>query len=577
MSIPIQVFSQKDTSSIQLKLEFLEDNSEINKKYPEEVFFKDSISVHTYLSKIEEKLILDGFLAANIDEVVRNEGLQLAKIYVGKQYEWFELRKGNLSTTYLEKSNVHLNEFKGKSINLDSFKDLTEKLLRYAENHGFPFAKIELDSVFIKDALVNASLQYKSGSPIFFDSLFIISNTRVNSDFLAKHLQFYYKRNNKKEQKREVYNQKKVDMIPDLMDGLPFWELAKKPEVVFEEDIAVIKLYVNQVPSNQIDALVGLLPKSSENEKVNFTGQFELNLLSPFGKGKNIYAKWQKVKPKSPVYKLHYEHPYFFNTNFKLGVSLNSLQEDTLFRNLDFEIGMGFKIKDLQNVRINYYSAQSNILDRNHIIEGLLQGRSKTNFQSFGILYEIGNRRSNEFSKSNFYASLNIKIGNKKILLDQSDSITNFIENEVSQTILSASLQKTFRVNSDQNVFIKQRGGLLLSKELYLNDLFRLGGFNLLRGFNENQFYASSYLVNTIEWHLTFDKRSYFFVFCDQALMENKILDDVGFDIPIGLGTGFSLKTKPGIFTLMWSMGKSMNQNFSYKTSKIHFGLINMF
>ncbi|WP_157637686.1 hypothetical protein [Flexithrix dorotheae] len=578
MSFNSKIYAQKNSSSIQVRFEFAEAPLELEKKYKDKIVFKDSIAAKTNIENLIEKFRVEGYIAANLDEIVASENEWLVSIYVGKQFQWFSLRKGNLPQYFLEKAGVHLSDMEGKPINLRSFNELTETLIQYAENNGFPFAKLELDSIHIQNDKVTASLKYHAGSPIYFDTLLIISNAKINRDFLAKHLQISQTKMKRQESIRMLYNQKKVDMIPELIDRLPFLELARRPEVIFEEDRAVIKLYLNQVPTNQVDALVGLLPKSSENEKMNITGQFELNLMSPFGKGKNIYTKWQKVKPQSPVYQFSYEHPYIFNSNFNLGLSLNSLQEDTTFRNLDFELGLGFKLNERQNLNLNYFTFQSNILNGSHLIEGLPNGRAKTNFKSVGILYEFGNPRFNQNSISNFYAALNVKVGNKEILQAQPDTTHNFITKDYAQTILTTQLKKAFRINSTQNVLLKQNGGIILSEEMYLNDMFRVGGYKLLRGFNENQFYTSSYLVNTLEWHFTFDKTSYFFVFLDQAITENRIMvNDAKLDFPIGVGTGVSLNTKPGIFTLMWSMGKSKNQDFTYRSSKIHFGLINVF
>ena len=75
-------------------------------------------------------------------------------------------------------------------------------------------------------------------------------------------------------------------------------------------------------------------------------------------------------------------------------------------------------------------------------------------------------------------------------------------------------------------LLLRLRGEGLLNPRLFINDLFRLGGLNSLRGFNENQFYTSAYAVATAEFRQFIGADSYVFLFADQAYLRHDLAND---------------------------------------------------
>ena len=108
------------------------------------------------------------------------------------------------------------------------------------------------------------------------------------------------------------------------------------------------------------------------------------------------------------------------------------------------------------------------------------------------------------------------------------------------------------------------------------NDLYRLGGVNSIRGFNELGIYASSYLLTKFETRLILGATSRLFAFADWALVDNKVLKEMG-EHYFGMGTGILLETKGGALQLVFAVGKSAQQSLSLTESKIHVGYVAKF
>jgi len=95
---------------------------------------------------------------------------------------------------------------------------------------------------------------------------------------------------------------------------------------------------------------------------------------------------------------------------------------------------------------------------------------------------------------------------------------------------------------------------------------------NSLRGFNENTFYASNYLIGTIEIQAYFNQDSRIFAFMDYGYLQYSLSNTDFSDQPFGTGIGIAVESGSGLFSFVYAVGKSEEQPLSLRYSKIHFG-----
>ena len=115
------------------------------------------------------------------------------------------------------------------------------------------------------------------------------------------------------------------------------------------------------------------------------------------------------------------------------------------------------------------------------------------------------------------------------------------------------------------------------SENLYRNELLRIGGLKLLRGFDEESINVSSYSIFTFEYRFLLDRNSFFSVFTDGGYYESNSIGEYVSDTPIGLGAGISFETGAGIFTFNYAIGRQFGNPLDFRAAKIHFGFINFF
>ena len=120
-------------------------------------------------------------------------------------------------------------------------------------------------------------------------------------------------------------------------------------------------------------------------------------------------------------------------------------------------------------------------------------------------------------------------------------------------------------------------GGFLQSGNIFRNELFQIGGYKLLRGFDEESQYLSQYMIGTLEYRFLVGQNSFFYALADGGWgRDNGQSKDLNYGY-FGTGLGLAFETKAGIFNLAWAVGKRSDGPLNLRQSKIHFGIVNYF
>jgi hemolysin activation/secretion protein len=142
---------------------------------------------------------------------------------------------------------------------------------------------------------------------------------------------------------------------------------------------------------------------------------------------------------------------------------------------------------------------------------------------------------------------------------------------------LEGSFAHFFSLNRTSSLKTSVTGGWFQSPDIFRNELFQIGGYRLLRGFDEESIYASGYAVAGIEYRYFMGANSYLFGFIDQGFATNKTLEVEPGNSYTGGGLGMAFETKAGIFNISFAAGKRGGEKLNLRQSKIHLGYVNYF
>ncbi|HZG24308.1 MAG TPA: BamA/TamA family outer membrane protein, partial [Chitinophagaceae bacterium] len=207
---------------------------------------------------------------------------------------------------------------------------------------------------------------------------------------------------------------------------------------------------------------------------------------------------------------------------------------------------------------------------------------------NLGIEYEINKTNYRLNPKSGSELRLTMSAGTRtvhknNVILKLSDpsfsysSLYDSVTGNSYQFRVRMSAAHYFQLGRQSTFKTALNGGLFQSPSIFRNELFQIGGYKLLRGFDEESIYASRYLAATFEYRYLVGLNSFLFTFVDAGWAANtssSIRTSNGF---LGAGLGLAFETKAGIFNISYAAGKRNDTNFNLRQSKIHLGYVSYF
>ena len=201
----------------------------------------------------------------------------------------------------------------------------------------------------------------------------------------------------------------------------------------------------------------------------------------------------------------------------------------------------------------------------------------KTLTYGIGIKHEKTDYRFNP--RKGYKLISNIATGTKTIEKNPKIKETLYENIKLKSTLYNADLQFDLYIpilkQSTINIGLKSAG--MQAQNIFLNEAFRIGGNNTLRGFDEESIYATSYGIGNIEYRFLFEQNSYLFLFGNAAWYELNTKNEYVSDLPYGFGTGVSFQTKAGIFSISYALGKQFDNPLLLRAAKVHFGIVSVF
>ena len=541
------------------------------RRYKVRATVPDSLSALRQVRELVLALQGDAYLTASADDVRWTRDTVRVRLYVGEQFRWARLRNGNLGDGLLTRAGYREKLFRQTPFVPADWAKLQERILVEAENQGFPFATVGLDSVQLSGRDIAGRVVLKRGPAVVFDSLQIVGTTKTKKRFLTKYLQIF---------PNQPFSQQRVAAAAQLLRQLPYLKLRAEPEIRFAKGRARVYLLLDDRPSNQFDAIVGILPNANAAKTgVQFTGDVTINLRNIKGGGKQAGLQFRKTDALSQLLDLQYVHPNFFGTPLEVAGTFNLYKQTEAFTTIRPRLQVTYPTA--QAGRISFFAEQrSSFLDslKNKTV---LPENLDSQYNSYGLGYAWNSLDDLFFPHRGYLLNAQGAVGTKTISKNSQlrPELYNGLPLRTTQYSLGLRAERYFPVKRAGVLLLRLRGEGLFSPRLFANDLFRLGGLNSLRGFNENQFYTSSYAVATAEFRQFIGADSYVFLFVDQAYTRHDVAADRYTDQPTGTGAGLSFRTAAGLFQFVYSVGQSgyANQSFGLRTSKIHFGLTSRF
>ena len=559
------------------------DKERLNEVLPKERQFKDSLSVINFLSEQLAQLHGNAFLEASVDSLTFLDSLVTAHLYLGPEYEWIQLKNGNVPVYILDAIAYRERLYRKKPLRINQLLDLQERLLEYAENHGYPFAKVGLDSIWIGNGKGRAQLQLDLGPLILVKKIKIEGNAQISDDYIQQYLGFSI---------GAPYDNGKVLRVRNRIQELPFLKLDKDPIVTFIGEQAEILLLLSKKKASRFDFVIGVLPQNAAGQQMNdrsflVTGTFNGELQNQFGLGERIYASFEQLRPETQELELAFSYPYSFGLPIGAAIDFQLYKRDTSYLDLESDVGLQYLFEGGNYLKAFWNNRSSTLLTVNEQrLEQQQQLPENLDVRnaSFGLEYVFQQLDYRFNPRKGWGVFLRGGAGVKRI--EKNNTIVELGYEELYDTLRLRSFQ--YRLNGKVEGYLPlltsstlkgqiDAGSIIGEQAVFFNEQFRLGGNRLLRGFDEESIFATSYAVGTLEYRLLIGQNSYLYTFADYAWVQDKTVVKDIVDFPYGFGAGLTFETGVGLFGVSLAYGKRLDNPLDFSTPKVHFGYVSLF
>lgn len=550
--------------------------------------FKNSELAANYINNLPDLLQSKGYIAASVDSIAVDTFQAVVKLYIGDAFKWAQLNTSQVNKAWLDAVNWNQRQYNDNTFNWQQYSELRQELLDHLENNGHPFAKLYLDSIELRDeGAIAATLKLEPGPLYKIDSIRVHGSARISNNFLQHYLDI---RNG------SIYKKEKLLNISKKISELPYVQEQQPWDITMLGTGSILNVYLKPKKSSEINVLVGFLPSNQQlaNNKLLVTGEANINLRNALGNGESFGLNWQQLQVKSPRLHLAYLQPYIFGSSFGVNLGFDLFKKDSSFVNINMLLGVQYFLSTTRSASIFIQSLRTNLLTIDTqlvMISKRLPNEADVHSVNVGVTYEWNNTnyrfnpvRGNELFISGAAGTRTLRKSEAIVKLkDPGDpsfsygSLYDSLEENAYQFRVRVLAAHYFPISRVSTFKLALNGGWFQTPAIFRNELFQIGGYKTLRGFDEESIFASQYAVATAEYRFLIGQNSFFFGFVDGGWAKNAQQSVRTSNTFIGAGLGLAFETKAGIFNLSYAAGKRNDVKFDLRQSKIHLGYVNYF
>ncbi len=457
-----------------------------------------------------------------------------------------------------------------EGLNKEIIENSFAEILTDFENSGHPFSSIKIKSIISKPDSVEEInyatlyLDFNKREKSGIDSILVEGNTKTKVFVIKRAIGI---------EEGEPYNQEKIDLIPNRLNRLRFFEPVQIPEYfIGKNGRGILKISLKETETNNFDGVLGYVPGTNDNEKGYFVGFININLRNIFGTGRGANIKWQQINRHSQEFELKYLEPWVFDYPFNINLNLYQKKQDTLYVQRSYGGSLEYlateDISALLNLSFNSTIPTENLYSKFTVYNSTTI--------STGLSFVMDTRDDFYAPRKGVFFNTGYKFSTKKIS-GPLKYLTVDTKTKIELQKYEVDFELFYELFYRQIIALTMHGKELKGDLIEVSDLFELGGNNTLRGYRERQFLGNRVLWSNLEFRSLLTRRSYAFIFFDNGYVlrnsDNTTQTEKQSLYKYGYGFGLSLETGVGVLKVSYAIagGGNINEGF------IHFGIANEF
>ena len=504
---------------------------------------KNIPSINSEIEKISNLLKNMGYFTNTIDSIKKIDKKYSAFFSFNDLIEKAIIRIDSSENATIKNIKLINNSFE---IKISELEPILNSISETLDNQGKSFSKVQLKNIQIKNKTLFADLKINPSEKRTIQKVIIKGYENFPTSFLKNYFRI---------KPSTIFNQKKMEEISTNSKNLPFIKEIKPPEVLFTKDSTQLYVYISKRQNNSIDGIVNVTSKESGG--VLFNGMLDVRFQNIINTGERFEIFWNSITEERQEFKITTEIPYIFSSIFSPEIAFSIYKQDSTFLNTNFKANLKISLDNFYKLGIQYESESSENLEQ------LLKNNIETFSNNFyGIYFSFTKPRNDVFYFNKFHFEINTLFGRRKTASDISNQLK-----------IKTNISYIWDINPRNSLYIRNETGYLNSNNYFSNELFRIGGANSIRGFNEQSIFTESFTFFNIEYRILTNSSSYLYTITDfgQFSIQNKQKSAVSF------GIGYFFNTKNSQININGAVGKNSSNTIDFKQVKLTVNWKNFF
>ena len=455
---------------------------------------------------------------------------------------------------------------KNQTLTLDNYPQSAEKIVQYLENHGYPFASVNLTTEWDNDTTPFYRMRIERGRYTKIDSIVLKGNLKLSQSYLWPYLGL---------RRKAPYSEKTVQEISKRLEAIPFATVIQPAGISFEEDKTLLYVFLDKRQVNRFDGYIGFQPVNEMTGKLAVTGELSLSLLNIFHIGEQLSLDWHSSERYSQYLNLDASFPFLFRTRFGIDGHFRLDKQDTTYLTLNYHLGIPYHFRHDSYLRPYIDFTQSQLLNTSS--SSSIADTSCMSHRNilYGLSLQVRQVDKPYQPRLGFELYADAAAGRRILLPDRhhNELEPSSVNTTKTSYRLMGGLSGYIPIYKQLVLMLRTQAGSMLTGPHYRNEMFKIGGEGQIRGFTENELYASTYLLYSAELRYLFGRNSDVHVFFDGGTYEQQGYHNYLFDTPFGFGLGVNVGVRSGVFYFEYALPRQRGNHISLKTGKIHFGV----
>ncbi|ALM49838.1 hypothetical protein AMR72_13560 [Flavobacterium psychrophilum] len=535
------VFLKTNAQTLNLKIEGV---TGIETKVIDSVSYKNTHpnvkSINDETSLLSGKLTRMGYLENNlVANTKTSDSTFIYKYSLGSKTKSINIYTNNISSEIKQIIGIQRDTL---ILSTEAVENFMTSGVATLERKGYSLSSMQLTNYHTENNTLSATLKVKTEKIRLLNDI-VIEGYKKFPEGIRKNIARQYK--------GKTFNQDNLQRIHNDFNALRFITQLRYPEILFKQDTTKVYVYLDKANANSFDGFIGF--SNDDENKLRFNGYVDLALNNVLNTGEKFNLFWKSDGNQQTTFNASLELPYIFKSPIGIKGSLRIFKQDSTFQNTVTDLNIGYYFS--YNSKLFGGIQQSQSVDIQNLNSSTLSDYSNSFYTS---TYEFTNYNLDDFL-----------FPEKTVLIAKSgtgkrDSKTG----NSNQYFAQLNFSHNIYLNRRNIINIKNQSYYLNSNTYIINELYRFGGINSIRGFNENSLQANLLTALMAEYRYVLSSNMYIHSITDYGYYQDETSSTK--NNLLGLGFGFGLFTKTGLFNIIYANGSTKDQQIKLSNSIIH-------